>query len=359
MSFIKIFADHIQAEGLLQRDDRVVVGVSGGPDSMALLHGLVGLNTSAGFQLALHIVHLNHQLRGEAAEQDAAFVQAAADDLELSSTIERRDIRALAGAQGAAEHSAMEDASWLGYAGRPSSSGAIEETARRERYALFERAALATDSNVICVGHQADDNAETILHRIVRGTGLRGMAGIPARRRLRAGSDIWLVRPLLRFPRRKLLEFLADAGIPYREDESNAYPAAADVLSASRTTAEFGGGDSGRPAPMRNFIRNVALPLLEAQINPHVREALLRLAEQARWVEEHLAETVLRNFETLVVSRSERELVLSARALARRSRIIQAEVLRHAIISLHVGEQDLSFTHLSSVCDLLAGRASG
>jgi tRNA(Ile)-lysidine synthase len=252
----------------------------------------------------------------------------------------------------------MEDASWLGYAGAPSSTSAIEETARRERYALFERVALATGSNAICVGHQADDNAETILHRIVRGTGLRGIGGIPARRRLRPGSDLWLVRPLLRFPRRKLLEFLADAGVPYREDESNLYPAPSDVLAPSRPVAELTTGP-GRAAPMRNLIRNVVLPMLESQINPQVREALLRLGEQARWVEEHLAETVVRAFETLVISRSERELVLSARSLARRSRIIQAEVIRHAIASFHVGEQDLSFTHLSAVCDLLAGRTSG
>ncbi len=348
--FIRLLSEQVRSEPLLQIDDRVVVAVSGGPDSMALLHGLVGLNQHSDFRLHLHIAHLNHQLRGEAAEQDAAFVQAAADHLDLPCTIERRDIRAIAeGHSGVAHREPLpaEEATWLGYG---PTVGAVEEVARNERYALFERVALSIGAGVVCVGHQADDNAETILHRMVRGTGLRGIAGIPVRRALRPGSEIVVVRPLLRFTRRKLLEFLDESGIPHREDESNAYPAPDDILARS------GGGGVIRT---RNLVRNVVIPLLESKLNPHVREALLRLAEQARWTDEYVRDTAQRTFETVLVSRGDGELVLSARGLSRRHRIVQAELARQAIATFHLGEQDLSFAHLSAVCGLLAGRTSG
>ncbi|MCH7812875.1 MAG: tRNA lysidine(34) synthetase TilS, partial [Planctomycetes bacterium] len=168
VAFIKKLADEIEAESLLARDDRVVLGVSGGPDSMALLHALVDLNKQAEYRLALHVAHLDHGLRGLDGEKDAAFVHAAADDLELPCTVERRDVAALAGG----------------------GKGSVEEVARRERYAFLEQVCLESGAQVVAVGHHRDDDAETILHRIVRGTGLRGLAGIPRVRHLRDGSEI-------------------------------------------------------------------------------------------------------------------------------------------------------------------------
>ena len=105
---------------LFRRDDRVVVAVSGGPDSIALLHALHELNSEADFSLTLHIAHLNHQLRGSDADEDAAFVQAAADGLAIGCTIAQRDISAVAGQQGKS----------------------IEEAARQERYHFLERVCI-------------------------------------------------------------------------------------------------------------------------------------------------------------------------------------------------------------------------
>ena len=117
---LKAFSQELLSEGLLAEDDAVVVGVSGGADSMALLHLLLGLNESFSWRLKLHVAHLNHQLRGTEAEKDAAFVEAAAADLSLPSSIESRDIAGLAEAE----------------------SAGVEEVGRRERYALFERVCL-------------------------------------------------------------------------------------------------------------------------------------------------------------------------------------------------------------------------
>ena len=157
---IKTLADELLTEGMLAKDDVVVAGVSGGPDSIALLHLLLELNHKANWNLRVHAAHLNHMLRGDEADRDAAFVQAASDGLGVSCTIDSRDIAGLAKGE----------------------SLGIEEVARRERYTFLERVCIKVGAKAIAVGHHADDNAETILHRIIRGTGLRGLAGIPRNR---------------------------------------------------------------------------------------------------------------------------------------------------------------------------------
>lgn len=305
----ELIADHV-----LQPDDGAVVGVSGGADSMALLHLLVGLNQTLGWNLQLHVAHLNHRIRPLDAEKDAAFVQAAADSLSLPCTIDERDVPALSEKEGAS----------------------AEEIGRRERYAFFERVCLQSGFRIITVGHHADDNAETILHRILRGTGLRGLAGIPRDRALHPGSNLRLIRPLLQRTRAELREYLSNAGIAFREDHTN-------------VTNE----------PMRNRIRNLILPAVEAEVNPQVREALVRLGEQARWLEEFLHETVHRTFETLIVSRTDQVLTLNADALSRKSRIVQTEIIRLAYRSFGLGEQDLAFAHLVAALDLVADSSSG
>ncbi|MHC4696304.1 MAG: tRNA lysidine(34) synthetase TilS [Planctomycetota bacterium] len=311
---LKALAEELTNEELLRQDDTVVVGVSGGPDSMALLHLLVDLNRKADWHLRVHVAHLDHLLREGEAEKDAAFVQAAVDSLGVSCTIDRRDTARLAEAE----------------------SVSIEETGRRERYAFFGRVCLQVGAKVVAVGHHADDHAETILHRIVRGTGLRGLVGIPRSRPLTPDSDVRLIRPLLGFTRKDILAYVADNGIAYREDRTNALT-----------------------EPMRNRIRHIILPQLEAEMNPQVREALIRLGEQAQWIEQYLRETVERTFATLIISRTDQELVLNADALMRKSRIVQSELIRLAYRSFGLGEQALGFTHLVSALDLITDTASG
>lgn len=281
---------------------------------MALLHALCALNEDAGFSLDVHVAHLNHELRGDEAEKDAAFVQAAADSLEIHSVIKCSDISALARKEGQS----------------------IEECARHQRYRLLEDVCKETGATAAAVAHHSDDDAETILHRILRGTGIRGLAGIPVRRRISPFSDIEVIRPFLRYSKRRILEFLSDRGIPHREDRTNV-----------------------SNEPMRNRIRNIVLPLLEEQVNPKVRDALLRLGEQARWVDQYLGETAQRTLETLIISRNDQQLILNAASLARKSRIIQTELIRRSIATFEMGQQDIGFGNLKAVLDLVADPGSG
>jgi len=301
-------------DGLLAQGDRVVVGVSGGPDSMALLHGLVALGRDGGFGLELHVAHLNHKIRGADADADAEFVAEAARRLGLPCTVHAEDIPALA----------------------RSENRGLEEVARRQRYRFFERVCLQVGSNIVAVGHQADDHAETILHRIVRGTGLRGLGGIRPQRPLHADSQVRLVRPLLGFRHSELVAFLAAEGIAYRLDRTN--------LDVRQT---------------RSRIRTQILPRLAAELNPQVVEALVRLGEQARWVQEYLSDTASRLFETLLIHRDEEALVLNAETLSRKHRAVQLELIRQAIAGFQLGEGAITYKHLLAVAELLDAACSG
>ncbi|MCC7294130.1 MAG: tRNA lysidine(34) synthetase TilS [Phycisphaerales bacterium] len=311
---LRILSNQLAADGLLASDELLIVGVSGGPDSTALLHLLLDLNRQQDWMLRPHVAHLNHGLRAEEGERDAGFVQALADHLELPCSIETLDVAALAASQGSS----------------------IEEAGRGARYRFFERVAQQQGARFVAVGHQYDDNAETILHRILRGTGLRGLAGIPHVRPIRAGSPVRLIRPLLRFSKEQLVHYLKDNGIAWREDRTN-------------QSNEI----------MRNRLRHEVLPLVEDRVNPQVREALTRLGEQAAWLGEYLTETVQRTFETLIISRTDQQLELNVEALARKSRLVQTELIRLAYISFGLGEQDLAFANLVAVLDLVAEPGSG
>lgn len=313
-NLIKTVRETIREHRLLESGDCVIVGVSGGIDSMALLHALVALNRTDNLRLDLHVAHLNHTLRDEESDEDAAFVEAAADGLGLPRTIQTRDIKKLCGEE----------------------KGSVEEVARRERYRFFERVAVAERADAVAVGHHADDNAETIFQRIVRGTGLRGVCGIPVRRPIRTSASVALIRPMLFLRQGRIREYVLDEGIAYREDASNA------LLDSTR-----------------NVLRHKVLPLIARQINPQVADALCRLGEQANWVERYLRDTASRTLETLVIGRNDQELTLNAAALARKSRIVQTELIREAILLFQLGEQHLGFGHIKGVVELVASGQTG
>jgi len=289
--------------------ETVVLAVSGGVDSMVLLNILVRLNQSKKLGLQLHVAHLNHRLRRQDSDADAEFVQAQARALKVACTIDSADVPAESRRRGLS----------------------IELAARQCRYEFFERLCLRLGAHVVLLAHHADDNVETVLHRIIRGTGIRGLGGIRPIRPIREGSDIVLVRPLLGVRRAALEAYAAAMQIPFRVDASNASTAYA-----------------------RNRVRHDLLPLLRERFNPQVDEAVGRLCEQARAIEAYLRETCTRMLESLIVEHNNRQLVLHGPSLARRPRVIQTQLVREAILRLGVGEGEITFSHLNAVADLLA-----
>ena len=255
-----------------------VVGVSGGSDSVGLLHVLNQAAVKAGLRLS--VAHLDHGARGEASREDAAFVERLAKALGLPFDLGR----------------------W-----QSSRPGHFEADARRARYQWLLETARARGATALAVGHTRDDQAETVLHRIIRGTGIHGLAGIPKKREL--GPGVTLVRPLLDVSREQIRAYLETLGQPFREDASNE--------DASRTRAR---------------LRQDLLPKLAAEYNPRVAEGLVNLArlakESMRANQKRLEEA---EREAACVLPGERDMLrFDCERLTRYSSYLRAEVLRLA-----------------------------
>ncbi len=231
----------VRRHALLTPGARVVVAVSGGSDSVALLHLVHGMaaahDASVPFELA-GIAHLNHLLRGAESDGDEEFCRELAASLLVRFDSARVDVEA----------AAIED------------QVSVEVAAHNARYAFLREAATRLRGDVIVLGHTKNDQAETYLLRLLRGAGSAGLAGMSSRR----GR---FIRPLLDLTRDELRGWLRDRGLPYREDASNA-----DV------------------AIPRNRIRHELLPLLEERFTPAAVEVLARNARLARHDEEWMAE---------------------------------------------------------------------
>ena len=228
----RTFLDRVRAtiaeHQMLSPDDRVLVGVSGGPDSMALFHALIALGYDA------VAAHLDHSTRDGASAEDAAFVQSQSLMLDRSFFSERIDVTERA----------------------QSSNDSFEATARRMRYEFFARAAAEHACVAIATGHHADDQAETVLLRLLRGASPEGLGGIPPVRPL---DGLRVIRPMIDCTRAEVMAYLSEAGFAFREDVTNA--------------------DASIP---RNRVRHELLPLLKRDFNPRVSGALVRLAGMAR-----------------------------------------------------------------------------
>ncbi len=307
--FLERLRSQIKRGDLLTRGAKIVVGVSGGADSTVLLHALYQIGSDDDAQYELHVAHLNHQLRGDESEADAEFVATLADQLNLPKTIQRCDLNIDA----ATERTSPED------------------LARRARFDFFEEVCQSIGATHVALAHHADDQVETVLHRFMRGTGIRGLSGMAAKRRLTKTSNVYLVKPLLRFSRSEIIEYTASKGLEYRHDSSNA-----------------------SPSHTRNRIRQELLPMLEETFNPQVREAVLRLAQQCEWTHEFLRETTASTFEQATLERKPLSISLDRSQVKALPIVIQTGILRMAIESLGMRERRLTFRHVTDIAEAIS-----
>lgn len=281
--------------GLVAGHEAIVVGVSGGPDSMALLHVLRRLAPE--FGLRLHVVHVDHGLHRRAAAH-AAFVRRMARAWGLPVSVARVDVRARA----------QRDRLTL------------EEAARTLRYAALARVARRIGARRLAVAHTADDQVETALLRLLRGAA-DPLAEMPARRR---HDGLWVVRPLLEVWRAEVLAYLRAEGVPWRRDPTNRSRAA-----------------------LRNRIRQELLPVLEGY-NPGVKAVVRRLAVQA-------ADDALL-LDALAVRAARRALrlgrgrvAIDAEALCTLPPALQRRVIYQALRDARGNIRGLAFVHIERV----------
>lgn len=287
----------IRRHGLARPGDRVLVGVSGGADSVALCLLLRELERD-GMLTVAGIAHLNHQLRGAEADEDEVFCAALAARLGVPFVAERIDVAALA------------------RAGKRS----IEDAARVARYSFFERAADALSADVIAVAHTKEDQAETFLLRLLRGAGTRGLASIQPR----AGR---VIRPLLDVERAALRQYLAALGEPFREDATNA-----DV------------------AIPRNRVRHELIPYLESHFSPGVTDVLARDAALARQDEQFLRDQAIELAARIVLT-DVAAVTLDADGLRHAPRALSSRVAQAALQRL-AGPKSINFDHVERLLAL-------
>jgi len=218
----------IHRNRLFSPGDRILLAVSGGADSVAMLQLLQ--EAAPHFRIQLAIAHFNHHLRGHESEEDEEFVKRLAESRKLDF------------------FRGEDTAGTLARFG-----GNLEERAREQRYTFLSMAAQQAQAQKIALGHTLDDQAETFLIRLLRGSGSTGLSGIPPAR-----NGIW-IRPLLEINREEILQFLQERNLSWREDSSN-----------------------NSMAFLRNRIRHHLLPILEQEYNPRVRTILAQTAEFLR-----------------------------------------------------------------------------
>lgn len=290
----------IERYNMFSPGDRVLVGVSGGPDSVCLLHILNRCRKE--MALSLHVVHINHGIRKRESKREEKFVSHLAGRMDLPITVKSLDVPS--------------------YARRKKLT--VEEAARDMRYSAFERLAGKLNAKKIALGHTASDQVETVLMHLLRGSGPQGLSGIPPVRKL--GSSL-IVRPLIEVNREEILSYLKKNNLTFCLDSSN------------RKTEYF-----------RNRIRLKLLPLLRKNYNENIDGALLRLSEilkeeNAYW--ERVVERVLGK----VVSREAEKILIDFKRFLRYNVIVQRRVLYRlfgGIVSLSQIEAIRSLAQKSS-----------
>ena len=299
----------IREHHLVEAQRQLLVAVSGGQDSVCLLHILVKLQEE--LKVELHVAHLDHRLRGAESEADARYVYHLSQQLGIPATIEQRDVKAY----------------------RAQQHTSLEESAREVRYTFLAEVARSIGANRVAVGHTTDDHVETILMHLVRGTGTRGLRGLqPTSQWQSSGGSLTIIRPLLTVSRQETADYCHNHQLMPRMDTSN--------LSLS---------------PLRNRIRHQLLPLLRSY-NPRVADALLRTARIAGDDLAFLDRESARLWRR-ITQRQGDTIILDRERFLELPSALQRHLLRVAIGSLLGSLKDIEARHIEEIMSALTKAA--
>jgi tRNA(Ile)-lysidine synthase len=304
MSLIDKVRQTIRQYKLINKAEKIVIGVSGGPDSLALLYVLKALQKE--WRAALHIAHLNHMLRGRESQGDAEFVVRLAQKLNIPVTMRKINLAGL------------------------KQGGSAEEIARKARLEFLFAVARKNKAHKIALGHNSDDQAETVLMRVIRGSGLLGLSGILPKRKI---NNFIIIRPLIEIPRREITNFLKAKKIKPRIDATNS-----------------------EEIYFRNRIRHKLLPELR-RYNPNIRQVLANTAQNIAADYDYLLETSRRAFANLRTGKG--KVKLSIVKFLKLHPALQNIVLRLAYSELKGDTRRLTYQHIKEVKDLIYSRPCG
>ncbi len=303
-------ANYIKSYDLIPIDGSIVIAVSGGADSVCMVYLLKRINKELSNGRKIYLAHLNHKLRGAEADGDAEFVKNLAFELDLPLLIKEVDINKLANEL----------------------QGSVEEIARNERYNFLKNSAESVEAPYIATAHTADDNAETMLQRIVRGTGLLGLRGIMPKRLIAQDSDIMLIRPLLSLWKDEILDYLKQNKISYRIDSSNF-----------------------EKKHFRNKIRLELIPLLEEGYNKQVKKALINLSEIAGKSCDMVNDISTNALKNVVLETNDNQFVLDNNALANETDIVIQNIVMELLGKLNTPLKQIGNVHYNDIVNFVKG----
>ena len=283
----------INKNNLIDNGDKIVVGISGGPDSVCLLHILVEI--SGKFNIKLIAVHVDHMLRGEEAENDRKYVEKFCRNLGIPLFVESYNIMEIANQEG------------IG----------LEEAGREIRYKVFQKIADQTGSSKIAVAHNKNDRAETVLMNIIRGTGLEGLKGIDYKN----GN---IIRPLLDIERKEIEEYCRLNSLEPRIDSSN--------LKNIYT---------------RNKIRLDLIPIINSMFNTNIVDSLCRMSLIAREDNELLEENAMKCLEDVCIKKQAGSILLNSKKLADMHPALAKRVIRQCIKSVKGDLKGIESEHIN------------
>ncbi len=312
MNILKKVYLTIEGYDLIRQGETVLCAVSGGPDSVAMLHILKDLNEVQQLNWKIQIAHVNHGVRGKACDDDEEFVRELAGKLKLPFHATKVDVKA---------HQKSEKMT-------------MEEAGRELRHDFLELKAIEIGAQKIAMAHSLDDQSETILHRILRGTGLRGLKGMAPIRVVSKKHDLFIVRPLIEIERYEIEAYLREKGIPYKTDLSN--------YDTSIT---------------RNKIRHKLLPMIEADFNPRAKMALVKLGQTAGSFYLLLREIANEVYENTKMISKEGEVCLSVEEFGKLPPAIQTLIIDRAVKTVLGRVPQLNFEHYLEIISLCGEQA--
>lgn len=300
------FKQTIEDHKMLACGDSVAIGVSGGPDSVALLLFLIEIQKE--YSLRLGIVHINHCLRGKESDRDAEFVENLAFEHEIPFFLMTKKVALIAKER----------------------KLSVEEAAREVRYAFYKDVLTRHNYSKTALGHNCDDNAELVLMNLLRGSGPRGLSGIPPKR------DGWIIRPLMQFSKQDILSYL--------EFKSQTY-----VIDSSNKDIKF----------LRNKIRSSLLPLLREEYNPAITDSLNRLSNIIRSEEEWMEKETELKFNRSVLKQKDTQIQLSTGILMNLHPALIRRIIRSTIKKIKGDLKRITLQHIDAAAILISSAVPG
>lgn len=289
----------IEKYNLIKNRDKIVLAVSGGPDSISMLNILNNFKKEKILNFDFCVAHVNHMIRKEAKE-DELFVKAYCEKNDISFYSKSIDVKKLAN----------------------NNKIGTEEAGRNARYEFFDEILRKTNSDRIAIAHNKNDKAETIIMNILRGSGISGLKGIEAKR----GKYI---RPLIECERFEIEKYCEEKDLKPRIDKTNFE----NIYT-------------------RNKIRNVVIPYIEKEFNPNIIETLNRLSEVVSDEENYIEKLVLNKFKEILISERENEIVLDLKEFNDEEKVIKSRIVLYTITRLFGTSKEIAKVHIDDIIKL-------